>query len=185
MNGTVELTRKIISTVNNKFAIWSVIPSSSGNLLFLYLKHYEEQYLFSFSIYDQTLDSIIYSDSLIPGEGNIALTNDERYIIYTNPGKNYLFYPDPPYSFKVFNTSTLQIEDEIGTIFTFNKDDTVYLSINQICLTPDNKFMLGTGIAGDDDILIYDIRNNEIKKLFTLGGYRYITRPTCQLQVKQ
>ncbi|MBN1211516.1 MAG: hypothetical protein JXA92_02980 [candidate division Zixibacteria bacterium] len=185
LNGAVELTREIISTPNNKFTVWSVIPSSTCNKLYLYLKHYEEQYLFSFSVYDKALDSIIFTDSLIPGEGNIALTNDERYLIYTNPGRNDFTYPDPPFTFKIFNTGTLQIEDEISTILTSNKNDTVYFSVNEICLTPDNKLLLGTGLLEDDEVIICNLRKKEIEQTISLGGYRYLKRPTCQLQLKE
>jgi len=184
MNGTVELTQVIPPAVGNDKKIWSVIPSSSDSRLYLYVECGGEPYLYLFLVYDRTLDSLLFTDSLIPGDGNMALTNDEEYVIYTNPGNFPPLEPDPPYTFKVFNTSSFQIEDEISTLLINGNNDTVFFAVEEICLTPDNKYMLGISRSEFDEVIIYDFDKKEIIQAISLGGYRYFKRPTCQLQVK-
>jgi hypothetical protein len=64
--------------------VLEVVPSRGEAKLFLYVR-YGSGWC-GFLVYDVVADSMIFSDDLIPGSGEIAITSDGRYVFYTNPG---------------------------------------------------------------------------------------------------
>ena len=177
------VVKKNLSSDSEQNIVWRITPSIMEKRWFVYLR-YAEPYLYSFSVYDTLTDSIIFTDYLIPGEGNLAMTSDGKYVIYTNPGTGYSFEPEPPYEFKIFNTYTNEIEDVISTVLVFNKIDTVKFPVDEICITPDNKWLVGTS-HDYNEIIIFNLKKREIEKQLSLGWNRYFSRPTCQLQLKE
>ena len=156
--------------------VTQVIPSLDESKWFLYLAVGLSTY--SFEVYDNGLDTIVFTDVLIPGAGYTDNTSDGKYVFYTNPGRTGT---DPPtdYSIKIYNVSTNEIEAVIA--------DTSYFVFGQVpgppkrlAVTPDNRWL---GILGGQMFLtnfyLYDICNEKLvyRKgpdtiLFKLNDYR-------------
>jgi hypothetical protein len=152
-------------------SLWTIIAASSGSDFHLLL-------------YQPQTDSTVLDYYLTPGRCQVVSTNDGRYSFVTNanilvglPG-----VPEPPYAFYVVDMAQHQVVAEISTIFETSEGDTVRCPTHEICVTPDNRWLLGLSHEGNNLLFVFDIESMSMHKVIELGGNRELFGLTCQLQ---
>lgn len=179
---TLEITSKDFSHDLYEASVGRVVPSNDDSLWFVYYSippyPYENYY---FAVYNLSADQIIYADNQRPGRGNIAVSQDGKYAFYTNPGGTISQDFSPPYSFRVYDIENNALLKEISTVLTFDDTLTVYFPTEEICVTPDSKWLVALS-WGYDEIVIVNLATMEIEKQFALGGKRCFSGLTCQLR---
>lgn len=115
--------------------------------------------LCSFDVYDTESDSVLFTDYLVPGYGEIALSVDGKYAFYTNCGVTGSDYPPPPGTFTIFDLEANSIQD---TISKYDYAPPVCGPPGRMAVTPDGRwlvFLAGTQI-GYFQILLFDLKEN-------------------------
>lgn len=174
LDGSSPVTRKWLS------GGWSyqIIPSVDEAKWFLYSIIAECRYLFE--VYDVDKDSVIFREYISPGNGEMELSLDGRYLFYTNPGFRISYCIDPPpSSFTAFDVEKNQIHRVISTIGVFDGTNPDFWPIGSVEITPDGHWLVGMD-TDFEALLVLDITKMEIEKYILLSGQRYLYGLTCQ-----
>jgi hypothetical protein len=153
-----------------------VIPSYDESKWFIYA--YFNFDLYEFEVYDRILDSMIFRKSLVPGNGYMALTKDNRYVILSQPGLSISSVPPITY-FTIFDVQANAILKEVD-LYPGNPFYVVY----PLCLTPDDKHLIGMPgpWPADGSFFDFDLTTmNFIRFDTTLHG-KELFYPTCQTE---
>jgi hypothetical protein len=153
---------------------YRVIPDANYQKLFLYLHVYNE--LFLFQVYDITSDSIIFSKSLCPGAGDMEITPDGRYVIFSQPGTWIVGVCPSPRYFTIFDIEGNCIDREVDA---FVDSLGIVGATNDLCLTPDGRHLIGIGLQLNG-LFDYDMQRHEFNRHVVTGGIRYMFSLTCQ-----
>jgi len=177
---TFEIISKDFSSDSYDAFVGRVVPSIDESLWFVYYSvppFPNENY--RFVVYDPVEDQNIYIDIQRPGHGNIEISPDGKYVFYTNPGGILTQQYPPPNSFKVYDIENNTLFKEISTLLTFNETDTIYFPTEEICVTPDSKWLVALS-WGFDEIIVVNLETMEIEKQIALGGTRSLSSLSCQ-----
>jgi len=153
---------------------------NDGTMWFLY--HRMGNWEARFEVYDVAADSVVFSEYMVPGEGYIELTPDEKRVFYTNPGPFLnIGQPDPPYTISIFDIEANHVIKEISTIGCFGGDTVLdSLAVTEVVATPDNRWLVGVGIAGDLFVAV-DLQTLEVARWEKLDRlWQYLQYMTCQ-----
>jgi hypothetical protein len=134
-----------------------VIPDADYKRFFLYLHVYND--LFVFQVYDIASDSIIFSKSLYPGTGDMEITTDDWYIIFSQPGSWISECPPPEY-FTIFDIEGNCIDREVDA---FVDSLRIVYPTNELCLTPDGIHLIGIERYGGG-LFDYDMQRHEFNR---------------------
>ena len=158
--------------------IWKIVPSHN-EVKWLLLVRYD-QCLWSFEVYDASLDSIVFRDSLfLYGYGDMILTPDGRFLFYTMPGTPLELCPGAPHSaFTVFDVHRNGIHQIVNTAGIGKTNG--FFPIGNLAMTPDGrKLIAGRGPVGGEFIVL-DVRTLQIEEYFDLGNEVWLWNVTCQ-----
>jgi hypothetical protein len=151
---------------------YRVIPDASYQKLFLYLHVYND--LFLFQVYDIASESVIFNKSLCPGHGDMEITPDGRYIIFSQPGTIMTGCPPPRY-FTIFDIENNRIDREVDA---FIDSLEIVHPIDGLCLTPDGRHLIG--ISYTNGLFDYDMQRHEFNRHMALDGARLMFSLTGQ-----
>ncbi len=159
-------------------SITSMIPSPDETKWFLYVRI--GTFASVFRVYDVPMDSIIFSDWIMPGYGQIAITPDGRYVFYSNPGRDAVVFPRD-LCFTVFDVEANKIDRVVSDTDFFTGPSWV-APPNRMAITPDGRWlvMLGGSLALRV-LYLYDIQTGLLVHREDWGGSGHIfTNVTVQ-----
>jgi len=158
-------------------ATWRIVPTRDESLWFLFLWIWND--IFVFEAYNTLTDSVIYRMGFAPGHGDMEITPDGRYVIFSQPGRLNSDVPPPPY-FTIFDVCANDIFREVNTTQTDNEGNPVYFPVGELCITPDGKHIIGTrGIVGGH-IFDFDLQKMRFVNYLFIGDSRALIGLTCQ-----
>jgi DNA-binding beta-propeller fold protein YncE len=157
-------------------APWRVVPSADESKLFLMLKY--STFGYAFVVYDVATDSIIFSDPLTPGAGDIEITRSGRYAFYSNPG-TIAVGPPPPSHFKVFDVRNNEICQIVSTE-EVTTDSSGYMPIGLLAITPDGTRLVALRGPVGNEFLVLNPIDMRIEDYHHLGYSTWLFDVTCQ-----
>jgi hypothetical protein len=115
-------------------------------------------YTWVFSVYDTSVDSLVFEYYHEPGAADVAISPDGRYAYFGNPG-NLLAGPGPPPFFKVFD---IQANDIVQTVWLDSVVNGVELmepkSVGDIVITPDGRWLVTLNAIPGLQLRLYDLK---------------------------
>ena len=142
---------------------------------FLYLNSGGPNFLFA--VYDVATDSIIFDDYITPGFGRLVMSQDGRYVIYTNPG-NMSYGPGPPLIY-VYDVKSNRRAEVIDTRGVLEPPYDIGVPAGSICVTPDGCWLV-VSYMGYPYIMTVDMQSMQIVRHLILGGCRFLQPLKCQ-----
>ncbi|MEW5795382.1 MAG: hypothetical protein AB1772_03380 [Candidatus Zixiibacteriota bacterium] len=156
------------------YLVYQIVPSPDGSKWYLYQATYGHQ---RFAVYDVAADSIIFSEILWPGSGDLAITPDGKYVFYTNPG-DMIWGAGDPYVHR-YNASTNEAESPVSTVGLFDPPYEWGIPIGQVAVTPDGHWLAANG--GDYPFIIrIDLATHNLTGHRKMNG-NWIEGISCQL----
>ncbi len=174
----IELHSKLFSYGTRYLNLWRIKPSEDESRWFMYM--WIGTYDFAFAVYDHTQDSIVFIDRITPGQGNMEITSDDKYAFYTSPG-GPMFTSPPAYCIYVYDIASMSL-DSISTVFYPDSTQPEYHVANDLCLTPDGKYLVGMERTGFDQAMIINIDSLQIERIVEIDTESYLSGLTCQTQ---
>lgn len=139
-----------------------VVPSVDESKWFLYRQDTINQVSYYFEVYNVALDSIIFTDTLVPGLGEIVVSPDGKYVFYTNPGE---MYTSPSGPFTVFDVEKNKIHKTIEAHTPLHDG----LPVGNLAITPDGRKLVAMGKRGTGEFVIIDVASMEQTEHYYLG----------------
>ncbi|HWR81829.1 MAG TPA: hypothetical protein VN285_00850 [Candidatus Deferrimicrobium sp.] len=156
--------------------IWKIVPSHDEDKWFLLV--YYGSCASSFEVYDVSLDSIIFRDSLFHnGYGDMVLSPDGQLLFYTMPGTIMICGSDPPARLTVFDVDKNEISKRI--LIPGHLPGS-YLLAQNLALTPDGRRLLTDGAAGHGQFVVIDVATMKVVESYYLGNQVDIWDVSCQ-----
>lgn len=157
------------------YLVYDIVPSPDETKWYLYMATYTHQL---FAVYDVEADSIIFSEAMWPGNGDLAVTPNGKYVFYTNPG-NMIDGPGDA-DIHVYNASTNQAGNRVttGGLFEYPYDGGIL--VGQMVVTPDGRWLVAVG-SGYPFVITMDLKTSEITGYRKFDGPRDLEGITCQL----
>ena len=157
------------------YLIYHIVPSPDETKWFLYMATYTHQL---FAVYDVEADSIIFSEAMWPGNGDLAVTPNGKYVFYTNPGNMFEGPGDADVS--IYNASTNQAEDRVTTTGLFEYPYDGGIPVGQMAVTPDGRWLVAVG--SDYPFMIrMDLASHQITGYHWFKGGNWIEGISCQV----
>jgi DNA-binding beta-propeller fold protein YncE len=183
--GRVELDANPV--VTERFAIpvstrgRCIIPSVDESRVFLYLWNYTLQYTYTFAVYDLALDSMVFTEPIVPGAGYLETTPDGRYVFYTNGG-GAINGPDPPKKFTIYDVHQNKILTRIKTDIVLYDTELTDFDAWRMAITPDGRKLILTEAPGLHRYIVYDIAKMQITDFRDVGASIRLRDITIQSQ---
>ncbi|MFH1700817.1 MAG: hypothetical protein ABIE07_09550 [Candidatus Zixiibacteriota bacterium] len=151
-----------------------IIASTDNRLWYLY--SIVGPGTFRIQVYDKTIDSLIYGKTICPGYGDLEITHDGEYLIYSQPGNMQMHCIAPQY-FTIFDIANNEIYKQVDVF-----EDTLYavFNPNELCITPDGNHLIGTS-QYYGQLFDYNLETEELTRIAIFGGQRPLSL-TCQSQ---
>ncbi|MDF1545882.1 MAG: hypothetical protein P1R58_12380 [bacterium] len=136
------------------------IPTSDEQKLLLYL--FCGLDCAYFKVYDVQQDSLIFSDFVPPGSGELVVSSDDTRAFYSYPG-NWISGP-PPSEFTAFDIPANSVHQRVNTA---NELDCVpapwWFPVGELVLTPDNRWLVGLRASGAGGPFIFNTATMEFE----------------------
>lgn len=153
-----------------------ILPTTDGAKWFLLELVFGD--IWSFETYDVSTDSIVFSMNFAPGWGWMALTPDNKYLFYTNPGDIISHGgPESPNTITVFDVERNTILKEIptGTLVPTDSGDVwMDFPVSLIHVTADGRWLVGLGAYPFGIVVTVDIQSLEVVRYEVLGMPRQL-----------
>jgi DNA-binding beta-propeller fold protein YncE len=160
----IDLTDSLFPTTRFSLpfgAVRHIRPSKDETRLFLYL--HRGGFNSYFAVYDIASDSLIFTEYLWPGFGKLEITPDGRYVFYTNPGTMLGSTPGTPW-ITVYDVGKNEIHKRISTAGLLDEPDQYGMPLDEICITPDGRWLVALPAKSFPFIFTVDIRTMTITK---------------------
>jgi len=151
---------------------WRVVATGDNSQWFVLMRIaacYDQ-----FRAYAMPSESLLFSVDIAPGHGDLVITPDDRYAIYT---QQPLTHP-LPHVFVFYDIDSRQIDHIVPSV-----PDSVSMPVatDQMCVSPDGGHLFGTG-PQVGQFVDYDLRGDSIRKYIALadGVYHAFGLVTCQ-----
>jgi len=152
----------------------SVVTPPDESRWYVYLA---TSHVFLFLVYDVGCDSVVFVDDFYPGQGEMAITPDGRYVFYTNPG-GMPYSPGPPW-ITVYDAESNNFSNLIITVGALPEPYEEGVAVGELCITPDGRWL----VAIHTDfryILTIDTKTQKPVRGRLFGGYRHHQGLACQ-----
>jgi DNA-binding beta-propeller fold protein YncE len=163
-------------TLSDRVYLCHMLPSPDETKWFLYRQF--NAYQHSFEAYDVQLDSVIFRDYLLPGDGEMVVTPDVHYVFYTQPGPPQMDFTGPPH-FTVFDAWRNRIDRLVSVTGMVDGINPEYLPLNELAITPDGRWLIVGGFYPADQFVVFDIATLNLVRLVTIPD-NGIRSYTCQ-----
>jgi len=157
--------------------LWMIIPDRREVTWFLYLLVHNDLCLFQ--NYSLNADSIIYSQYIAPGLGDMEITPDGRYLAFSQPGTWNSDIPPPCY-FTLFDIRANDIYRQVSTCGFMNDSVPIYLPVGDLCITPDGRWLIGTRAMAGGEMFAFNLQSMKMDKYVFLGHNKALINLTCQ-----
>lgn len=126
-----------------------------------YLMKARSQCTWSFDVFDVVADSIIFTTSIQPGWGTMAVTPDNKYVFFTRTGGIIgIGCPEDPATISVYDVDNNSIVKEISTrTFIPVGPDSVLIDVpvSDIRVSADGRWLVGLGLPQTSFVVVIDI----------------------------
>lgn len=158
------------------YIVHQIVPSPDEIKWYLYQATYGHQ---RFAVYDVAADSIIFSEILWPGSGDMAVTPNGKYVFYTNPG-NMVWGPGD-YDLRVYDVTNNEAGERVSTygVIAGSEDQGVLLDF--LCTTPDNRWLVMLCSEYPYASITVDTWTMAIVRYRCPEGSRWLEGISCQL----
>ena len=165
------------SKVFEEGLLYDFATSSDETKWFLYLKigPFDE---FLFAVYDVVADSIIFDDYITPGFGGLVVSQDWRYVIYSNPG-NMSYGGGPPW-IDVYDVDRNRRAEAINTRGVLEPPYDIGVPVQYLSLTPDGRWLAVSSGGGYPYLMTVDVQSMKIVRHLILDGARFLQPLKCQ-----
>jgi len=167
-------TRSVPSSPSQ--ALTHVIPSADESIWFLWYASFCSS---RFRVYEHGRNVVVHEVGVVPGNGEMILSPDDRIVFYTNPGQMInLECPLPPseiYAYDAAQNATAVI----STVGIAGSPYDLWLSVGYLAMTPDNRWLVSADY-GMPYILRFNMETRKFDSLTILTGERYIFGLACQ-----
>lgn len=166
-----------------KGAIIKCEPSPDESRLYGYF--YTGDCSNAFGVYDIALDSIIFWHEIIPGQGDMVVSPDGRYVYYSSPGfaiqNDFCPCPDPLPVFYRYDAVANQ-SSQISTNGLIEGIEPGHICVDGLEITPDGRWLTANQFLGSGIVLTFDLSNQAFVHGVNIGGAsgRQILGLTCQ-----
>jgi hypothetical protein len=158
------------------YLVYDIVPSTDETKWYLYLATYTHQL---FAVYDIGADSIIFSEAMWPGDGDLAVTPNGKYVFYTNPGNMYEGPGD--YDLRVYDVASNTVIKRVSTYGVIEGLPGEGVLLDYLCATPDSRWLVMLSAHYPYATLALDTRTMVITKYRCLEGPKTLGGLTCQL----
>lgn len=155
-------------------SVKDLAPSPDESKVFLYL---QRLYYGAFAVYVLATDSLIFTDTLRPGFGELEPTPDGRYVFYTNPG-HMLNVTGPPW-LTVYDVERNAIHKQITTAGVLEEPYGFGVPLEEICVTPDGRWVVALAVNSYDFVIAFDVYKMAVSKYVRLG-HSWLWGVSCQ-----
>ena len=156
---------------------WRIVPNRSQTTWFLFL--WVRLDYFIFRVYDPLVDSTLFDYLFAPGHGDMLITPDGRYVVFSQPGRLNSDVPAPSY-FTVFDVAANRIADTVSVRGIADGTNPTFMPIGELCITPNGRHLVGLGFGGGLRLFDYDLTRKKYQCYHFLGWDKYPTDLTCQ-----
>ncbi len=161
------------------YAISRFVPNPSERYLYLYLR--TGQCDRAFAVYDTDVDSIVHFHEFTPGQGDLTVTLDGRYVFYSNPGRMIGFGECPigPWGFHIYDAQSTQatLFSTVGIVTGEQSDGFL---VGEFALTPDGRWLVAGAAEGGNVLLAVDLMEMETRHFIQFEWGRQFRSLTCQ-----
>lgn len=159
-----------------EYWVRGVVPNHDESVWYLYLRDHVTRD-FSFAVYDVLADSMVSSDPLREGFGEIEVDPNGRYVYYSDPG-DILGRAGPPWIY-VYDAATNAKTDSISTEGVFSAPYDVGVPVHELYITPNSRWM-GAADAGFRYFIAVDLHSHTVVHSRMTAGWWGITGVTGQ-----
>lgn len=177
----LDLSNDSFPVVRKSFAnrgVIHVVPSTDQTTWFLY-HHLPSTFVYAFEVYDVALDSVLFSEVLVPGAGEIAITPDGRYAFYSNPG-TLLIGPPAPSEFTIFDIRNNSVDEVVETSHVIDSLTPHMFLVGSMAVTPDGKWLVLLDALPSHQLLLYDLERRSFVDYKFLGNDKDLMNLTVQ-----
>jgi len=178
---TMDLSDSTFPVLRRPFAhagVVHVVPTIDESKWLLYMNP-SGLYTSAFEVYDVALDSIIFSDVLVPGSGQIVITPDGRYAMYGNPG-TIMMGPPAPSEFTIFDIERNEISEVVQTKGFVDGLTPLFFPVESMAITPDGRWLVALNGVAPHQLLLYDIERRCFADYIFLGNDKFLMNLTVQ-----
>jgi len=158
-------------------ATWRIVPTRDESLWFLFLWIWND--LFVFEAYNTTTDSVVYSMGFAPGHGDMEITPDGRYVIFSQPGRLNSDVPPPVY-FTIFDVARNNVYRRVTTEGIADTISPYGFAIGELCITPDGRHLIGLAPNGGGELFDFNLKTMAFRRYIFLGADKYPINLVCQ-----
>ena len=158
-------------------ATWRIVPTRDESLWFLFLWIWNDYFVFD--VYNTLTDSVVYRMGFAPGHGDMEITPDGRYVIFSQPGRLNSDVP-PPLYFTIFDVLRNRIYGEISTKGIADTISPNGLPVGEICITPNGRHLIGLAGGGTGQLFDFDLISMRFVRYIFFGWNKYPINLVCQ-----
>lgn len=179
----LDLRQPPYSVVRKAFPgwVWKVIPSPDNLRWYIYATVGE--FAANLYVYDVASDSVLHTQGLGAGYGDMCLSLDATILFFCSPG-NGLVGPPNPSAFYAYNTISNKVTETIKTDSLVNQfGDTISQGNQLFSETPDGRNLIVVGGMrnyGSPGFVLFDVDKMAISKCIYLAQQARISKVTCQ-----
>lgn len=159
---SLNLSRRPYRVIQKGFSgsVAHVVPSRDNTKWFIYVS--TGIFSSAFEAYDVATDSVVFRKPITPGRGGqIAMTQDDRYVFYSNP-EGGLNGPPAPWGFSVYDVRANTAREIIDTAFFsgyYSGDSLLWVSVpTYLAVTPDGRWLvMMSGLFTAQVVYLWDI----------------------------
>lgn len=186
-NGSVVICKytdanwsRTTKAIDPNLSIAQVGMSPDGARWYLYSRQ-GPLYTWSFDVYDPMLDSLIFTDILVPGAGSLVPSPDGRYVFYNNPG-TIMTGPSPPSTFSIYDVAQNTRIAEVDTRVLVDSTGQESYNPFSMVVTPDSRWLVMMDALPETchRLVVYDIKRSRFHYYHDFGWFRfhsYLTMP--------
>lgn len=169
----VVITRRTFS----RGTLFAIVPDPIRQRWYMLTQAYSELYLFQ--VYDLKTDSMIFEQSHCPGGGDLLMSSDGDYVLFSQPST--IFGECPPASyFTIYDPDRNAIRSQPSTVGIIDGQNPRVFPVGDMCFTPDGRILLGLAMWTFPYVFAYDMGNKQFVKCFFLGNDKELHTAVCQ-----
>jgi DNA-binding beta-propeller fold protein YncE len=131
-----------------------------------------------FAVYDVRADSVVYTESVNSGFGELVVSQDDKYVFYSNPGSIIGGASGTPWV-SVYDVRSNQLAGRITTAGLIQPPYEGGVPLGPMCCTPDGKWLIALTPPDFRFIFAIHVRPLTIEKYVQFDGAVFLQGLTC------
>ncbi|HOD65738.1 MAG TPA: hypothetical protein PK186_09575 [candidate division Zixibacteria bacterium] len=122
------------------------------------------------SVYDPIRDTMEFQEWFYLSCGMLAVSADDRWAFYDNPGPLLNPVPGTPLEFRVLNLVTKRLDRLVSTVGIADGLNPQDMAVGWLYVSPDSRWLVAAGTWGDQ-FLVFDVRHLKVDRYIKLDGF--------------